>query len=117
MNIVKSFEWVIFVNGHTGVSEEFLAKVDTGAYSSSIDEQLAERLGLEKKSELRTVRSALGEQERETVLGIITLTTTPVTLPISFSVADRSHLKYPILLGRKDLVGFLVEILEYKPKE
>jgi hypothetical protein len=117
VNIINTFEWITLINLNTGLPETIIAKVDTGAYSSSIDVNEAFRLGLPITDKEVNVVSALGSDSRKTVFSEVTLSTTPCTIPVVFSMADRRHLKYQILLGRKDLVDFYVHVLEYKPKE
>ena len=110
---IDTFQWV------TINTFQFLAKVDTGAYSSSIDSSLVEKLGLKYTEEKKVVVSALGAQERR-VLEPVAVSwmwdEVRTEILVSFSASDRSGLKYPVLLGRKDLVGEYVCILEYKPK-
>lgn len=93
------------------------AKIDTGAYSTSIDERLAKKLKITDSVlneadlvQIKKVSSALGEQER-------------IFFPISFilagekidsyaSIIDRSDQKYPVLVGRRDLKKFLINPLK-----
>ena len=79
-------------------------KVDTGADRCSIDETLAEFLGWEKTG-YRTVKSSLGREERDVVRGTVSIR--GVKFLMSATVADRSGLSHPLLVGHhviKDLV-------------
>jgi len=116
--IIGVFETIKII---TPDGKEFLtrAKIDTGAYSTSIDERLAKKLKItdtplteEDKIKIKKVSSALGQQER-------------IFFPISFilagekidsyaSIIDRSDQKYPILIGRRDLKKFLINPLKKK---
>lgn len=82
------------------------AKVDTGAYRTSIDEQLARELELESKDEKVFVKSASGQKFREVVN--ISFELAGKRINTSASITDRSHLRYPMIIGRRDLKGFLV---------
>jgi alpha-L-glutamate ligase-like protein len=85
------------------------AKVDTGAYSSSVDRQLAESLGLLSQDNVVTqkgVRSALGREKRSVVAVSFKLSGKKVKTVAT--VSDRSRLKRPMIIGRRDLGGFLV---------
>lgn len=87
------------------------ARIDTGARRSSIDRQLAQKLGLLAKDNVLLSRgyayvSAAGRQPRP-VIGL-TMRLAGRKLNTSASVANRSNLSIPLLIGRNDLQGFLV---------
>lgn len=89
------------------------AKVDTGAFRSSIDEGLAKKLGLlDPENTLWNVgfRSALGREERK-VVGV-TFYLKGKKIKTSASVSDRSKLKRLMIIGRRDLLGFSVRVKE-----
>lgn len=89
------------------VEKEVLAKLDTGAFHSSIDIKLAEELGYEiSETEKVYVKSASGEKYRPTVT--ITFTLAGKKITTMATVVDRSRLKFPIIIGRKNLTGFLI---------
>ncbi|MDD4785525.1 MAG: sugar-transfer associated ATP-grasp domain-containing protein [Candidatus Shapirobacteria bacterium] len=86
------------------------AKVDTGAFRSSIDRNLAEKLGLLTKERIlyyRNYRSSLGKHSDRPVIGI-TFWLNGRKVLTAVNVADRDRLRTKFLLGRKDLGGFLV---------
>jgi len=88
-------------------------KVDTGADRTSIDEQLAESLGLLAPENILydvTVDNALGTNQTRSVIGI-TFTLGGKVIRSTASVTDRSHLKRQMLIGRKDLKGFVIKIV------
>ena len=88
-------------------------KIDTGAFRTSIDEELAKKLGLlDPENTLWQVgfRSALGREERK-VVGI-TFYLKGKKIKTSASVSDRSNLKRPMIIGRRDMLGFAVRVRE-----
>jgi len=91
------------------------AKVDTGAFRTSIDKQLVSELGFPKSDKEVQVQSASGVQTRETINATFHLR--GVKIKSVASVTDRSHLKYPVIIGRRDLKGFLVDPTINAPDE
>jgi len=83
------------------------AKMDTGAYSSSIDESLVEELGLADHPKKKRVRSGIGYEVRDMVGVTFRLQSKVVTTVASYT--DRTHMKYSMIVGRHDLRGFLVD--------
>ena len=116
------------------------AKVDTGAYTSSLhcheahvvgdtlevillDEEHPEFTGMKfafHQFEERDIRNSFGEVERRFVI-ITTLRIYHEEITTEFSLSNRGSLKFPILIGRKILRNrFLIDItkknLSYKEK-
>jgi alpha-L-glutamate ligase-like protein len=89
-----------------GQTKTLLAKLDTGAYRSSIDSVLVKELNLPKTSKKVYVKSASGQHYRPTVTVSFTLAGKKVNTVAS--VVDRSHLKYQMIIGRLDLKGFTI---------
>lgn len=73
------------------------AKIDTGAKRCSIDAGLAEALGLETVGSV-SVRNAMGQQDRPLVMAKVRVGR--ITYEVEMTVADRRHLKCPMLLGK-----------------
>lgn len=93
-----------------GYKREAKAKIDTGAWKTSIDKTLAEELGLLKASNIlwtKVVKSALGRESRK-VIGLKFYLAGRKIATIA-NVANRSSLRTPLIIGRRDLAGFLLK--------
>src|SRR3989338_2250591 len=84
-----------------------MAKIDTGAYRTTISTNLARQLGLNEAMRYKKVRGALGLEERPIIEFSFILDKKLVSTEAF--IADRSQLKYDIIVGRKDLKQFLVD--------
>jgi len=80
---------------------EFIARIDTGAKTSSLDMQLAVELTHSKILQTKKVISANGTSLRAVIKSKIILA--GKELISNFTLADRSHMKYKILIGRNIL--------------
>lgn len=88
-----------------------LAKVDTGAWRTSIDISLAKELDLIRPENIikrRTVQSSLGVHEDRPVI-VLTYWLKGKKITTAAGVTDRRSLRRKVILGRKDLSGFLVK--------
>ena len=88
------------------------AKVDTGASKSSISKSLVKKLNLGPVKKTTTVKSALGREERNVIK--IPIKLKGKRLKAFFSIADRRHMSYDVLLGQNilKLGKFLVDPLK-----
>ena len=87
----------------------FEGRVDTGATSSSIDARIVADLKLGPVLSVKKVKNAHGETLRPVVEAKIVLR--KKTLVTTFTVADRSRMKYKVLIGRNILKeGFLIDV-------
>lgn len=105
---VSTFEEVK-IKGSKDKNIKVIAKVDTGAWRSSIDKSLAEELGLLGKENIlwtRSVWSSLGKEDRPVINLTFWLKGKKITT--GAGVADRKNLKKPFIIGRRDLAGYLV---------
>jgi len=96
---------------HRGeASDPVMARIDTGVAYSSIDEELAEEIGLDDRrpDDYIRVRSALGRERR--AVYDVTLRLAGREIRSSASIADRSELSNPVLVGRRDLDGLHVAV-------
>ena len=137
--VIGSTEKVKLI-GKDGKEVEVEAKIDTGADSTSIDTALARELGFENalstfenRLDGQDVMKELSKEARQKLFsGIPDLADTvpvksshgtsyrpmiriefvmdTVTVPAKVSVIDRSGLEYPVIIGRKSLRKFLVDV-------
>ncbi len=88
--------------------KEVVAKIDTGATRSSIDLKLASKLNLGPVIKSKMIKSAHGNKLRPIVEAKIKMA--GKTIKAEFTLADRSHMKYAVLIGVNVLKnGFLVD--------
>lgn len=98
---------------------EVVAKVDTGAFRSSIDEKLAEDMGLMVTKNIvyyRHYRNSLGSGVKRPVVEV-TFWLKKKRIKTAVSVANRSKLTTKFLIGRCDLEGFAVRANADKHKQ
>lgn len=90
--------------------KKVIAKVDTGAWRTSVNKNIAGELGLTRKDNVlwtKKVKSTLGQEDRPVVA--MTFWLAGRKIKTSVSVAKRTALKFPVIIGRKDLKGFLID--------
>jgi hypothetical protein len=102
--IIGCAEPVILINGDK--RKKIVARIDTGAKSSSIDMKLASELGLREIGK-KKVRNSISKEERPLVE--VSFYLAGKRIDTEASVSTRAHMNYPMLIGREDLKGFLVE--------
>ncbi len=106
---INVWESIRVVSGN-GKKVEVVAKVDTGAWKTSIDKDLADKLDLEKSSNVlwtREYKSSLGKEIRK-VIGL-RFYLGGTRIDTIANIANRSNLRSQIIIGRRDLKGFLVK--------
>ena len=97
----------VIVTDREGEKQTIFAKVDTGAYRTTIDENIAKKHGLHKPIiNRKDVRGALGKETRPIVE--INMNIRGRNVKTECFLADRAHMKYDMILGRRDLRGFLI---------
>lgn len=110
LKTISALEDIKIKGSKKGQKKKITAKIDTGAWRTSIDERVARELGLLNKDNIlwtKNVKSSLGTQERPVISLTFWLKGTKITT--SASVAKRMALRYPVIIGRKNLKGFLVD--------
>jgi alpha-L-glutamate ligase-like protein len=103
-----TWEKIKIVDGK-GHKHEVVAKVDTGAWRTSIDKDLAHEFGLDSENNIlwsKSVRSGLGKENRLTVN--LTYYLAGRRVKTIAGLANRSNLRTPIIIGRRDLEGYVV---------
>lgn len=137
--VIGSIEKVKLI-GKDGKEIEVEAKIDTGADSTSIDTELAKQLGFEETLTIfeeriagKNILTEYTEQEREQLFANVPdladtsltksshgtsyrpmirldLSLDSVVISAKVSVIDRSDLKYSVIIGRKNLTRFLIDV-------
>ena len=98
----------IHLVSNNGNDKDVVAKIDTGATRSSIDLNLASKLNLGPVIKSKMIKSAHGNKLRPIVEAEILLAGKKIKS--EFTLADRSHMKYSVLIGINVLKqGFLVD--------
>ncbi len=93
---------------YEGGRKKVIAKIDTGATKSSIDTSLAAELRLGPVIKSKLVKSAHGSKLRPIIEATIELVGRKIKS--EFTLADRAHMKYRILIGQNILKdGFLID--------
>lgn len=90
---------------------EVLAKIDTGAWRSSIDKDFAKKYGLLEKRNIlwtKVFKSSLGAEERPVIN--ISYYLAGKRINTIASISNRKGLKKIFIIGRRDLQGFLVKV-------
>ncbi|MBD3354436.1 hypothetical protein GF361_00445 [Candidatus Woesearchaeota archaeon] len=82
-------------------SKTVTARIDTGATMSSIDSRLAAKLKLGPVIRTKLVKSAQGSSSRPVIKAKLKLD--GKVIEEDFSIADRKHMKYSILIGQNIL--------------
>ncbi len=105
INLIEEIKIVAYDKTRASV----MAKIDTGADRSAIDEELAEKLGLLSEDNIiyqARYRSALGKHRRPIIALEYYLAGRKINSMVS--VTDRSKLRTKFLIGKRDLLGFII---------
>lgn len=99
----------VVVAGTTGQAT-VIAKADTGATRSSIDLDLAAEIGAGPIKRGARVKSGSHRTARSRPVVDIVVGIGGEQYTVAATVADRSHMQYPLLLGRDVLKGYHVDV-------
>jgi hypothetical protein len=107
--VVVGYIEEVVISGTRG-SKTIMARSDTGATRTSIDSQHAAEIGTGPIKDIVKVKSGShkSSKSRPVVDLVVGLGGTQHT--VTASVEDRSHMDYPLLLGRDILENYLVDI-------
>ena len=108
--IIRPFEEIEVV-GESGKRHKLEALIDTGARISSIDKLFAREIGVFDEDKIvgkGTYSSALGRQSRPLIE--LTFWLKGVKVQTKVNVSDRSKRSRKFWVGRRNLVGFLVQV-------
>ena len=83
------------------------AKIDTGAYRTSIAKSIADKLQLTNILKYKKVRGALGKEERPII--DITFELDGEKIRTEAFIASREEMKHDVIIGRRDLKKFLID--------
>lgn len=109
--IIKLVESVEVYNLNKDKKSKVKARIDTGAAISSIDIKLAAKLGLGPIIDHANIRNSHGKSVRAVIEGVIVLK--GEELKERFTLANRSEMKYDVLVGRNILRNdFLIDPTE-----
>jgi len=101
-----------------GGEESVKAKVDTGADRTTVDKVLAGRLGLVPTGSKVAVKASAGGNKVERPLVNAAVTLAGKRFNLRVGVADRSQMRYPVIIGRDILRSgdFLIDPSRRKKK-
>lgn len=89
-------------------SKAIVARIDTGATMSSVDSRLSAELSLGPIIKTKLVKSAHGNKLRPVIN--VKLKLAGKDLKARFTIADRTHMRYKVLIGQNILKkGFLID--------
>jgi hypothetical protein len=97
----------ITIIGDNGKTKRIRARIDTGATRNSIDRDLAKELGLGPVIRTKLVKQAQGNSIRPII--VVKFRLAGVEHRSEFTVAERNHMKYKVLIGQNGLGGYLID--------
>ncbi|MBI2138306.1 ATP-dependent zinc protease [Candidatus Woesearchaeota archaeon] len=102
----------VTIQGGDGKQRIIMAKIDTGASKSSLDENLTKQLGLGPVLKSRLIKSAHGSKFRPIIE--VDIEIAKKALRAEFTIVDRSHMAYQVLIGQNILKhGFLIDPVKH----
>ncbi|MFC6767774.1 RimK family alpha-L-glutamate ligase [Natrinema soli] len=99
----------VVLSGTSG-SKSVLAKSDTGATRTSIDTGLAADIGAGPIKSITRVRSGSSKQSKSRPVVDVVVGVGGNQHTVTASVEDRSHMDYPVILGRDILENYQVDV-------
>ncbi|MCK4522162.1 MAG: ATP-dependent zinc protease [Nanoarchaeota archaeon] len=109
--IIGLTENITIFNKSKNKQKKIKARIDTGAENSSMDARLAAELLLGPIIKMKLIKSAHGNKLRPVMNAEIKIANK--NMKSGFTLADRSHLKYKVLIGQDILKhGFIIDPLK-----
>ena len=102
LNIIQNID-LICPNGEILTIQ---AKLDTGAYSSSIDIGLVKKYNFLYLNKKKEINSASGKTLRPIYECVFILSEKKIITEVV--AIDRSNLKFPMIIGRRNMSGFFI---------
>jgi len=84
-----------------------LAKIDTGAWRTSLSLDVAKKIGIENFENESIVRSSFGEETRP--VAPLTFFLKGEKIESEVTLSDRTFMKYEMIIGRRDLKKFFID--------
>ncbi|HLC96794.1 MAG TPA: RimK/LysX family protein [Candidatus Nanoarchaeia archaeon] len=98
----------VTIMGKVGKKKSLIAKIDSGATKSSMDARLAAQLQLGPIIQTKLVKSAHGNSLRAVIEAELYIADRHFAT--EFTLADRIHMKYHVLIGQNILKqGFVID--------
>ncbi|MFB6074840.1 MAG: RimK family alpha-L-glutamate ligase [Haloarculaceae archaeon] len=107
--VVIGYVEEVVVAGTRG-TESVLAKSDTGATRTSIDTELAARIGTGPIKDIVTIKSGSLKQGKSRPVVDLVIGVGGNRHTVTASIEDRGHMEYPLLLGRDILQHYRVDV-------
>ncbi|MGA9399481.1 RimK family alpha-L-glutamate ligase [Haladaptatus sp.] len=107
--VVIGYTEEVLVSGTSG-SETVVAKSDTGATRSSIDTKLAAQIGAGPIKSMTRVKSGSSKSSKSRPVVDVVIGVGGNRHTVTASIEDRSHMDYPVLLGRDILEHYQVDV-------
>lgn len=104
---VIGFKEEVVIFGAENERYKTFAKIDTGAYRTSVCKSIADDLKLTNVLKYKITKGALGREERPII--DLTFELDGEKVKTEASVASRESMKHDIIIGRRDLKKFLVD--------
>jgi hypothetical protein len=106
--IVLGFIETVKIKGNAKKDSSLKARIDSGAQNSAIDQELAAKLKLGPIIKNKAIRQASGRSVRPVMKASIEIC--GKKLKGEFTISDRSHMKYKVLIGQNLLKkGFIID--------
>jgi RimK family alpha-L-glutamate ligase len=115
-SLVIGYTEEVLISGTKG-SESVVAKSDTGATRTSIDTRLAANIGAGPIKSITKVRSGSNKSSKSRPLVDVVVGVGGTRHTVTASVEDRSHMNYPVILGRDILGDYQVDVSRQADRE